>query len=137
MSEFCKSCAFCVPDLIWSQELRRREFKCTYKDATCWPGHEACKDFRVPSFKDAYYSAESARRVGCAFYPDKSGVEVAVSEVVDVGRKPVSRWPDLVFVGQVRNVCVRSVPLEHDDGPFCGPEEDDYPEEEGENDDDG
>jgi len=43
---------------------------------------------------------------------------------VEVGKKPQSKWPDLVFIGQVQNKCVKECPLEGDDedrerhGPF-------------------
>lgn len=65
--------------------------------------------------KDAYFSLEGSERVGCAFYLDKSGAKVAVSEVVEVGKKPQSKWSDLVFIGQVQNQCVKECPLEGDD----------------------
>lgn len=65
--------------------------------------------------KDAYFSLEGSERVGCAFYLNKSGAKVAVSEVVEVGKKPQSKWSDLVFIGQVQNQCVKECPLEGDE----------------------
>jgi hypothetical protein len=64
--------------------------------------------------KDAYYSEQAARHrmdesyyyygdfpQGPTVYERVNGDRVYITEVVEVGKKPGSRWPDLKYVGRV------------------------------------
>lgn len=50
---------------------------------------------------DAYYSDKACEYGDPAIYISTDGTHVAVTEVVECGRKPVSNWPDLRFIGNV------------------------------------
>lgn len=60
--------------------------------------------------KKAYFSSECDTLYGSALYRSSSGGLVAVTEVVEIGNKPVSKWPDLVRVGFVYE-CVQGAPM--------------------------
>lgn len=51
--------------------------------------------------KDAYYSANADYVCGYAIYLNERGVEVKVTEVVEIGTPPFSKWPDLKYIGTV------------------------------------
>lgn len=50
---------------------------------------------------DGYYSAKQANLVGFSIYRDMYGNSFLVTEVVNAGNPPNSKWDDLLFVGKV------------------------------------
>jgi hypothetical protein len=51
--------------------------------------------------KDAYFSYQGASRCGFCTYKREDGKEIAITEIINVGRKPGSKWKDLEYVGRV------------------------------------
>jgi hypothetical protein len=58
-----------------------------------------------------YYSAHQDNKYGHIIYKDNEGNNVKVTEVIDALRKPVSKWNDLVFVGEVTDFVSSTVKI--------------------------
>lgn len=54
-----------------------------------------------------YYSAKAELAVGCAWYSTPTRDRVKVSEVITAGKEPMSKWDDLVCIGEVLD-CVET-----------------------------
>ncbi len=48
-----------------------------------------------------YYSRAADHKFGHAIYTDSSGLKIKITEVIDENKSPLSKWNDLVCVGEV------------------------------------
>jgi hypothetical protein len=58
-----------------------------------------------------WYSAASDKKFGHAIYLDKDGLEIKITEVISDGKKPLSKWNDLICVGEV-DKCIKTLKVD-------------------------
>lgn len=59
-----------------------------------------------------YYSAHQDKRYGHCIYKDSDGNNIKITEVIDATKKPITKWNDLVFVGEVTDFVSSTVKMD-------------------------